>query len=83
MGRLKKLFIVFVVLAGLGLSSVTGLLFYYASTLPPLFSVEDYSPLLVSEVYARNGEKIGEFYRENRKLVSIEEIPEGCANNMM
>ncbi len=59
---------------------MTGLLFYYASTLPPLFSVEDYSPLLVSEVYARNGEKIGEFYRENRKLVSIEGIPEDLIN---
>ena len=53
---------------------------YYASTLPPLFSVEDYNPLLVSEVYARNGEKIGEFYRENRKLVDIEDIPTDLIN---
>ena len=80
MGKFKKLIVIFAILAGLGLSSVIGLLLFYASTLPPLFSVEDYNPLLVSEVYARNGEKIGEFYRENRKLVNIEDVPEDLIN---
>lgn len=80
MSKLKKITLVFVVLTGLGLASGLGLYFYLASTLPPLFSVEDYDPLLVSEVYARKGEKIGEFYRENRKLVPIEEIPEDLIN---
>lgn len=80
MTTLKKLFIIGVVLSILGASSILGLYFYYSNTLPPLFSVNDYEPLLVSEVYARDGEKIGEFYRENRKLVSIEEIPEDLIN---
>ena len=80
MRKLKKLLIIFIILTGLCLSSFIGLLFYYAGTLPPLFSVEDYSPLLVSEVYARNGEKIGEFYRENRKLINVEDIPEDLVN---
>lgn len=80
MSKLKKFTIVIVVLGALGLASGLGVYFYYASALPPLFSVEDYDPLLVSEVYARNGEKIGEFYRENRKLVPFEEIPEDLVN---
>lgn len=80
MGKLKKLFIVFVVLSGLGLASGIGLYFYYSNTLPELFDVTDYDPLLVSEVYARNGEKIGEFYRENRKLVAVDDIPEDLIN---
>jgi penicillin-binding protein 1A len=76
----KKLIIVFAVLFSLGLASAISLYTYYASQLPPLFSVEDYEPLLVSEVFARNGEKIGEFYRENRKLTPIDDIPEDLIN---
>ncbi|MCB0377959.1 MAG: PBP1A family penicillin-binding protein [Bdellovibrionales bacterium] len=75
MTNFKKLFIVGSILTIVGLFSGTGIYFYYASQLPELFSVEDYDPLLVSEVYARNGEKIGEFFRENRKLIPFEEIP--------
>ena len=74
--RSKKLLVVLIVLLFLTGVSITGLLLYYSSSLPPLFSVDDYKPLLVSEVYARNGEKIGEFYRENRKLIDFDKIPE-------
>ena len=35
----------------------------------------DYKPLLVSEVYDRNGKKIGEFFREKRILTPYEKIP--------
>jgi len=80
MATFKKLIVVFIVFTLLGLGSGLGLYFYYASTLPPLFSVSDYEPLLVSEVYARDGEKIGEFYRENRKLVEVEDIPQDLIN---
>lgn len=52
-------------------------LMYLYSTLPPLVTVEDYKPSLVSEVYSRDGKKVGEFYREEvRKLVAYEDIPE-------
>ena len=80
MGNFKKLLIVIGAMGFLGLASGLGVYFYYLQTLPDLFSVEDYDPLLVSEVYARNGEKIGEFYRENRKLVAVEDIPEDLVN---
>jgi len=56
----------------------TGLLFFVAivvvglslylslsNDLPEIYSAEDYEPNLVSEVYARDGEKIGEFYAED------------------
>ncbi len=80
MTKFKKLTISFVFLGAFGLATGLGAYFYIASSLPPLFSVQDYEPLLVSEVYARNGEKIGEFYRENRKLVDVSEIPEDLIN---
>lgn len=80
MGKFSKIIVVFLVFLALGLASSLGLYFFYANSLPPLFSVNDYEPLLVSEVYARSGEKIGEFYRENRTLVPVEEIPEDLVN---
>ncbi len=50
----------------------------YASivgSLPQIIKVSDYKPLLVSDVYARGGEKIGEYFRENRTLTPIDKIP--------
>ncbi|MCB0406878.1 MAG: transglycosylase domain-containing protein, partial [Bdellovibrionales bacterium] len=44
--------------------------------LPQIITVDDYRPLLVSEVYDRNGVKIGEFFREKRILAPYEQIPE-------
>lgn len=49
-------------------------------TLPQLITVKDYQPLLVSQVYDRNGKKIGEFFRERRTLVPYEKIPKNLVN---
>ncbi|MBX7232695.1 MAG: PBP1A family penicillin-binding protein [Bdellovibrionales bacterium] len=46
-----------------------------SSSLPQMITVSDYKPLLVSEVFDRKGEKIGEFSREKRTLVTYENIP--------
>jgi len=44
--------------------------------LPQILKVEDYKPALVSYVYARNGEKISELFREeNRILTPYEKLP--------
>lgn len=58
--------------------SVGGVAAYYLSLkrgLPEILKVEDYKPLLVSHVYARDGRKIGEFFRENRILTPYDKIP--------
>lgn len=46
------------------------------SNLPKLITVQDYEPLLVSEVFDRNNKKIGEFFRERRHLVTYKKIPQ-------
>lgn len=51
-------------------------LFSLSTTLPHLVTADSYKPRLVSEVFDTNGEKIGEFFREKRKMVAIEDIPE-------
>ena len=48
---------------------------YILSGLPPTQSLEDYRPRLITFVLDRNGEIIGEFYKERRKLIAFEEFP--------
>jgi len=48
---------------------------YLSRDLPPLFSLRDYRPSLITEVYSDDGTLIAEFYQERRKVVPIEEIP--------
>jgi penicillin-binding protein 1A len=48
----------------------------FLSDLPDLRNLRDYSPLLTSRVYDREGRLIGEFYDERRFLVGLDELPE-------
>jgi penicillin-binding protein 1A len=65
------LFLVLAAAAGTGAWYVSKI----KATLPEIMKVGDYKPLLVSEIYARGGEKIGEFYRENRIIIPYEKMP--------
>lgn len=52
-----------------------GLYSYYSRDLPKLDSLRDYNPPVVSEIFADDGTKIGEFWKEKRYLLSPKEIP--------
>ena len=59
--------------------SSAGAYFLYSSVkngLPEVVKLEDYKPLLVSQVFDRNGKKIGEFSRQRRVLIPYKDIPE-------
>ncbi len=49
---------------------------YIFLSLPQLLKISDYRPPLLSQVYDRNGEKVGEFWKERRLLVPYEDIPQ-------
>ena len=57
------------------LAGVSAYVFTLYNELPNIIKVEDYDPLLVSEVFDRSGKKIGEFAREKRTLVPYDQIP--------
>lgn len=59
-----------------GIAVATTVFIVMSSNLPKLITVQDYDPLLVSQVYDRKGEQIGEFFREKRILTPYSEIPE-------
>jgi penicillin-binding protein 1A len=53
---------------------------YIETTLPQLITVNDYKPLLVTQVYDRTGKKFGEFFRERRILIPFNQIPKNLVN---
>ncbi len=57
--------------------------FYEYQNLPKLFTVEDYKPLLSSDIFSRDGEKIGELYSKKqgvRYLTPYEKMPTMLVN---
>ncbi|MBN1115431.1 MAG: PBP1A family penicillin-binding protein [Oligoflexia bacterium] len=60
---------VFSALAGMGI------FLHFSRNLPKIITIEDYKPRVVSEVFDRNGVKIGEFCRERREIIPYSKIP--------
>jgi len=75
--KIIKIFFILVILVILiGVGSVAGIFYYYAQDLPQITSLKDYHPYTMTEVFADDGELIGRFGVEKRKIVPIEEIPD-------
>jgi penicillin-binding protein 1A len=72
---LKKILIAFTALILIGFAGVGLIYFSVSKTLPDMIKIEDYKPLLVTQVYDRNNKKIGEFSRERRVLIQYKDIP--------
>jgi penicillin-binding protein 1A len=49
--------------------------FYFSHGLPSIENLKNYKPPAITKFYSENGEVIGEFFIEKRKVVSLERIP--------
>jgi penicillin-binding protein 1A len=72
---MKKIIALVVAVTLLAVAAGAAGLIALNSGLPQMVTVKDYEPLLVSEVFDRNGNKIGEFFREKRMLIPFDQIP--------
>lgn len=72
---IRNAVIAFLVLLTLAAGSGFWLLAKFNADLPDMIGIKDYKPLLVSEVYDRNGKKMGEFFREKRIMVEYKQVP--------
>jgi penicillin-binding protein 1A len=72
--RNASLAALFIVVALLG--TVSGVVFAYASDLPLISALDDYSPHTITRVLDRNGAVVGDFAVERRVLVTYQQIPE-------
>lgn len=77
---LKKIFIGFFALIFIGFLSIFLIYSSVKQNLPEIIKIEDYTPLMVSQVYDRNNQKIGEFFRERRILVPYNSMPKNLIN---
>jgi penicillin-binding protein 1A len=80
---LKKIIIACVALFFIGCIGAYALYRTAKAGLPEIITVKDYEPLLVSQVYDRDGKKIGEFFRERRTLVPYNKIPKDLVHAFM
>jgi penicillin-binding protein 1A len=53
-----------------------GTYLYFSFTLPPIKSLEDYKPPIITKVFSDEGELIGEFCKERRIVVPVGQIPD-------
>lgn len=60
-----------------------GFLYSLYSELPDIERLEEFRPSLVTKVYDRNEELIGEFFIEKRALITYEELPENFVNALL
>lgn len=74
--RLVRICLIVGVLCFTGAILVGAIVIYtYSQELPKLDSLRDYNPPVVSEVYADDGTKIGEFWTEKRYVLAPNELP--------
>jgi len=60
----------------LGAAAAAGLYAYFSKDLPQITSLKDYRPPIITTVFSDDNRKIGEFFKERRKLLPLQEMPE-------
>ncbi|UCH01008.1 MAG: PBP1A family penicillin-binding protein [Deltaproteobacteria bacterium] len=81
MRKLIKISLAFFAVALLLITSMGIALWYlWSSNLPYIGSLKDYNPPIITEVYADDGQTIGQFRDERRILVPLEEISNHMIN---
>jgi penicillin-binding protein 1A len=63
-------------LAAITVGGLAGLLFVYSSDLPQIRALEDFQPDLVTELYADDGQIVGNFALQRRVLLTYEQFPQ-------
>jgi penicillin-binding protein 1A len=62
-------------LGSIAVGALAGLLFVDSSDLPQIHALEDFQPDVVTELYADDGQVVGNFALQRRVLLSYEQIP--------
>jgi len=68
-------FLVLMIIGLLALMAAVGGYQYISQDLPKINSLMDYRPPIITTVYAEDGRKIGEFFKERRIVIPLGEVP--------
>ena len=72
---LGRLAFFFLLICAIAVGAAAGLLFVYSSDLPEIHALEDYRPIVETELYADDGQMIGSFALQRRFLLTYNQIP--------
>src|ERR1700728_3987632 len=72
---LGRLAFAFLLCCAVAFGAAVGLLFVYSSDLPEIHALENYRPVIVTELYADDGQSVGTFALQRRILVTYNQIP--------
>lgn len=72
----KTIFWVFIITIITGVVGAVSFYFYINEDLPKISRLSDYNPPIITNIYADDNRKIGEFFKERRIVVPITEIPQ-------
>ena len=67
---------ILLLLGSIAVGGLAGLLFVYSSDLPQIHALEDFQPDVVTELYADDGQIVGNFALQRRVLLSYEQYPQ-------
>ena len=67
---LSLFFVIILLIASTGI----GLWYLWSSNLPYVGSLKNYNPPIITEIFADDGQIIGQFWDERRILVPLDEI---------
>ena len=77
MGRLIRFFLwTGAALFVCGAAGLAGLYHYLSGDLPKIETLADYRPPIITTVYADDGSKIAEFFKERRVVIPLSDMPE-------
>ena len=77
---IDRVALAFLLLCSVALGAGMGLLFVYESDLPEIRALETYRPIVVTEIYADDGQLVGSFALQRRVLMTWEQIPKVLYN---
>ncbi|MBS2025684.1 MAG: transglycosylase domain-containing protein, partial [Deltaproteobacteria bacterium] len=80
---LRRAVVLAIVFTVLGAGALIGGYVYIVRKIPPFESVRDYKPMVATQVIADDGTVIGQFYKEKRTVVKMEQIPRVLVNAVL
>jgi penicillin-binding protein 1A len=67
---------ILLLIGAIAVGTTAGLLFVYSSDLPQIRALEDFQPDVVTELYADDGQIVGNFALQRRVLLTYEQFPQ-------
>ncbi len=77
------MWLLFLIIVAIGSGIAGGALYSFYTELPDINRLENFRPSLVTKVYDRNQELIGEFFIEKREPITFDELPKDFLNAVL